>query len=79
MKGQFTLRFVTLVRGKLSPFYTKLDPEKNLLVLIKNPIFIANKCFFYACPRTSALCTLFVRVNCLLVPDTRTVLNVNPW
>ena len=31
---------------------------------------------FYAYPRTSALCTLLVPVQFLLVPDNRTVLNV---
>ena len=34
---------------------------------------------FYACPKTSALCTLLVPIQFLLVPDNVTVLNVKLW
>ena len=66
IKGQaLTLRiFHTCLRK--NPLYNKLGPEKNLLVLIKNPIFIANIYVFYACPRTSTFCTLLVPVQMLL-------------
>ena len=34
---------------------------------------------FYACLRTSALCTLSIPAHFVLVPDKRTALNVKPW
>ena len=64
-----TLRiFYTCLRK--STLYSKLGPEKNLLVLIKNyAIFIANIYTFYSCLRTNALCTFLVPEQFLLVQD----------
>ena len=59
-----------------SPLNTKLVLENNLLVLIKNSIFIANIYVFHPCLRTSPLCTLLVPVQFLLILDKRMVLNV---
>ena len=69
-----TLR-IFLACLRRGPLNTKHVPEKNILVLIKNPIMIANINVFHACSRTSPLSTLLVNVQFLLVPDNRTVIS----
>ena len=61
--------FIYGIYGKDPRFSTKLVPEKNLLVWIKNPLFIAKVYVFHACLRTSPLSTLLVAVQFLLVLD----------